>query len=99
MASVSIKFLHNSSPYNAGDVAGFPQRIADKYVSQGFAQYMTTAVQSAPIVKVQEPKPEPSLPAPVEAAPAEPKPEVKAKAKTKAKKKKKKKVRAKKQED
>jgi hypothetical protein len=36
---VPIKFLQKCSPYNAGEVAGFPPAMAKRYVDAGIADY------------------------------------------------------------
>jgi len=54
--TVSIQFIRNCSPYNEGDKAGFDQAVADKYVKRGIANYVTTAVAQAPVVKFQRPE-------------------------------------------
>ncbi len=94
--TVSVQFIRNCSPYNEGDKAGFDQAVADKYVKRGIANYVTTAVAQAPVVKFQKPEiivePSPSAPAAkveVDSVKAEP-------PKPAAKKKKKKKTRTRK---
>jgi len=68
--TTSIQFIRNCSPYNEGDKAGFDQAIADKYVKRGMANYVTTAIARAPVVKFQKPEtvvePAPAAPAEVE---------------------------------
>lgn len=39
-ALVGVSFHHGSPPYEAGDVAGFPRPIADRYVASGRAVYL-----------------------------------------------------------
>lgn len=34
----TIKFLNHYSPYAKGDIAGFSQELADKYISIGIAE-------------------------------------------------------------
>ena len=39
-ALVGVTFHHGSPPYEAGDTAGFPRAIADRYVASGRAAYV-----------------------------------------------------------
>ena len=39
MSLVSVTFQSNFSPYNAGEVAGFPEGQAKDLVSRGIAEY------------------------------------------------------------
>lgn len=32
-----MRFVQGASPYNAGDLAGFPDAAADRYIARGFA--------------------------------------------------------------
>jgi hypothetical protein len=75
---VSVKFIRKNSPYNVGEIAGFPPDIAEKLVKR------KRAVYSKPD-KEAPPKPPPAK----EDAVEPPKPKAKAKAKPKAKAKKK----------
>ena len=36
---VPIRFTDKHSPYNAGEIAGFPPALAKRYVDAGFAEY------------------------------------------------------------
>jgi hypothetical protein len=40
---VSVCFLRAAMPYNKGDIAGFPQTLADSLVFQKFAEYYKPA--------------------------------------------------------
>lgn len=40
----TIKFLNNNSPYAKGDIAGFNEELADKYISRGLAEEWTQKV-------------------------------------------------------
>ncbi len=43
-AAVGVKFHHGSPPYEAGDVAGFPRAVADRYVASGRASFFVPRV-------------------------------------------------------
>lgn len=45
---VLVQFLRPHSPYNAGEVAGFPDEQAHRLVAHGVAQAVVPAVVAAP---------------------------------------------------
>lgn len=48
----AIRFLTKQSPYNGGEVAGFSDEVADRYVKAGVAEYLQPG---APVAESQAP--------------------------------------------
>jgi hypothetical protein len=42
----TVRFLQKQSPYNAGEIAGFPDDLATKYVSAKVAEFVSSSVPS-----------------------------------------------------
>lgn len=55
MSLVSVTFQINHSPYNAGEVAGFPEGHAFDLVDKGIAIYTETK-EEVPDISVTKPK-------------------------------------------
>ncbi len=63
MSTKKIRFHRNCGNYNGGEVAGFDEATAAEYVKRNLAEYFTTEVASAPVVKAPAVKIEEPLPA------------------------------------
>lgn len=55
MARVAVQFLRHCDLYNGGEIAGFDEEQAQKYVDIGAAKYLVESVEHAPVVKAAQP--------------------------------------------
>lgn len=55
MAKVAVRFLRHCDLYNGGEIAGFDEEQAGKYVDAGFAKYLVESVERAPVAKAAQP--------------------------------------------
>ena len=54
MARVAVRFLRRCGLYNGGEIAGFDDEQARKYVDCGAADYFVEAVDQSPVVKIAQ---------------------------------------------
>ena len=54
---ILIQFLKNSRPYNAGEIAGFDEEMAQKYIDLGAAEVYRPNKMESPEVKRAKKKP------------------------------------------
>ena len=54
---IVIQFLKHSRPYNAGEIAGFEDDLAQRYIDQGIAEVFKPKTMESPEVKRAAKKP------------------------------------------